>query len=295
MTTAPRIPTGPVQKQVVKLLRENHNQVYSPQRIANTLNLKPGSVRKALQRLTDRDPPAIIRVDRGLYRAWRDPGNIEAIENPKPELHGIQLTSKLSRNRGWGPPGGAPESFGSIRETSPWSVDETNGQRFASVAWRGRRVKVAVSPSTGAVQVNVRAGDEPLDPDEFSQLLTWLGGWFEGQRLAWDADRARVSSVELNRDYQRLAIDGIEKVRLGAWVNGWVKFYEREDGTFRSEVRYQEYEDGRLTAGELGALAESMARMADGGDAPRPRPRPEEFEGARPESREDHEPGPEVA
>lgn len=210
-------------------------------------------------------PPVVVKVARGLYRAFRDPGKIQDVETPNPELHGIQLTSRLPRNRGWGPPGQAKVAWGSVEAESAWDEDPTNGQVHRTMSWRGRAVKLSVSPSTGTVQVGLKAGDEPLDPREFLSWIDWLEGTLQGQGIVWDRPKVVPNSVEVNLDYRKLWVETGQRVKLQAFLNGWIQVYQRSEDRLRAEVRLNEPEDGELTLEEMTSWVEGMLGMLDRG------------------------------
>lgn len=256
----PLLPSGGVAQRVTALLRAEPRRLWTPAEIAGALELPRNTVTKELSRLiegsTDGHAPPVVRVHRGLYRAFTDAAALASVEQPPVLLHAIQAGCSLPQNRGWGPPGGEAPSWGPLAGRPVWTLDPRNGQYVRDVTWNGRLVHVAVTASTGSVQVSLRASSDPIAPDLFGAFLAWLEGAMVGWGLVWSDPW--LQNVELNRDFRELYLGDVRQVRLKAWWNAWAQIYNKE-GAMRAEVRWHPPRDERLTLAEAAAIIQTLS------------------------------------
>lgn len=256
----PRLPSGEVEREVVRFLKAELPRTVPTNEIVRMISHRvgchPGTVRKALCRLVDRDPPPVLRVERGWYRAWLDPEDLAKVERPLPHLHAIQLRATLPQNRGLPPRGGQATFQGS----GPGPEFETGSKQWHDRwVWRGRKVLVQLSSTTGTLLISLSASDDPLEPQEFAEFTERLAGWCDAHGLWWDDRMAEVVTLELNQDYAELSVSEFRRARLRVFKDAWVQVYQKAERLMRMELRVAP--KGGMTAGELGQFMESLVRL----------------------------------
>lgn len=259
MTTRPlRVRT--VAWRIVALLKSEPRGLFTAKEVAARLRLGAGTVRKELHRMTQADDGQVVRVAHGLFRAFTDASTLPLIETPEPKLHAIQLHCTMPQNRGWGPPAGAPTSWGSLSARPAWTKLEVSGQWARDLTFEGRPVVVTVTPSTGTVQVSVRASShaENLSLAEFQQLIPWLQGTMAGLGLVWSDPECDGDNLEMNLDYRSLWVARPDRLSLRKFSNAWAQAYQKGDW-LRAEVRLTRPQDTRLTTGELVSMVRALA------------------------------------
>lgn len=256
----PRLPSGEVEREVVKYLKSELPRTVPTNEIVRTVSHRvdchPGTVRKALCRLVDRDPPPVLRVERGWYRAWMDPEDLAKVERPLPHLHAIQLRLVSPQNRGQAPRGGQT----TFNDSRPGPEYETSSKQWQDRwVWRGRKVTVQLSTTTGTVLVSLRSSSDPLEPQEFAEFTERLAGWCQAQGIWWDDRLAEVVTLDLNMDYTELSVSEFRSAKLKVFKEAWVQVYQKSERLMRMELRVAP--KGGMTAGELGQFMESLVRL----------------------------------
>lgn len=290
----PRIPTGKLAREIVRFLRQNPGQAYTPNDIIQAVKAPKASVKKELCRLLLGDksgsPPPVLRVERGLYACYLGPAELALVENPEPKVHALQLTWKASDsplNGGFpprSPPGVADAGFGAIRPRGSWHHDESS-RSWRVVRFSGpHEITLQAFPTTGTVLASISSSENPLDAPALSRLRIWLEATFAAEGFRWTDPL--VSTVEINRDYKRLRLTGAdaarfylarmgihgEQLRFSALEGALVQVYNKHD-YLRMEVRLQ---PRSLTLENLGGLvANWMYGPRDTGEALPERPGPE--------------------
>lgn len=279
---SPQLPTGNVARLVVALLRADPRRLWSAKQIARQLRLAEGTVRKEIWRLSreprDGRPPVLVRFDHGLYRAFIDAPELANVEIPPPAFHAFQASCTLPQNRGWGVPGSAPRSWGSLGGKPAWTYNTHNRQWFRDTEWEGRLVTIAVTPSTGTVQVSLRASKEPVPVQRFEELDVWIRATCQAYGIFWsDRDvQVDVNNLELNWDYKQLYLSGLDRCSLKKFRNSLVQIYQKSQA-LRVELRVNGVQDQRLTLREVSSILTTLTTRTTPAPEPEYVPSPDEL------------------
>jgi hypothetical protein len=142
-------------------------------------------------------------------------------------------------------PGTSPSSPSSQETAMPvgsfgsWEPFENYCRIIAEWAGR-RRVEFRWHPSTRRLQVYVTTSAAPIGLAEMFELLGWL------QDRCHPADPGNllfVSQVSINKDLPSIRLDGLNSIRLSAFLNALVSLYNKKGRGLRVE--------GEMTPREL--------------------------------------------
>lgn len=257
----PRIPTGRLASSLVAYLRKNPGLSYTPNDLAVAVKAKKADVKKELCRLLlpgrDDTPPPVQRTGRGLYACFLGPRELALIENPQPKVHAIQLVWKAPSLPPFGgsPPRSPPlgvldAGFGQTHRS--WVHDEAS-RSYRLQRWHGPlRITLQVFPTTQTLMASIDSSSTPLDGPAIGHLRTWLEATLQAEGFAWS--EPRVATVEINRDFTRVRLNGLEAARfflgrmglggtqlkLEALEGALVQIYQKEElGVMRQEIRLQ--------------------------------------------------------
>lgn len=256
----PRFPTGKLAWKLVNELRKDPARSLTVQELVEATKAPKSHIKKELCRLLlagkDGSPPPVQRTGRGLYACFLGPAELARIEEPEPKVHALQLTWKGESSplcEGFpprSPPGVLDAGFGVLRARGSWAHDE------ASRSWRCVRheglheITLQAFPTTGTLMASVGSSEAPLDGPGLARLRVWLQATFAAEGFRWSDPL--VSTVEINRDFKRLRLTGVdaarfylgrmglsgETLRLEALEGAVVQVYNKRD-VLRMEVRVQ--------------------------------------------------------
>lgn len=245
---------GTVAHQIAAYLHASPRVAFTPQELARALRMTKGTVTKELVRLERRrnqsGDPFVARGPAGSYRAYRDLDTLARIEQPMVGLHAIQASQPMPLNRGWGPPAAG-------RDVA-WKYDERTGQYQARIWWGAHETTVAVSTSTGSVQVGLKASDYTINPEGFTAWASWLDGLLAGQGIRWVPELTTLNNLEVNRDHRRVAIADARRFSIRQWSNLWAQGYQKDFERFRREVRASFPKDEALLLTEVQSVLHRM-------------------------------------
>lgn len=214
---------------IVAFLKANLRCSFTPQELARFLPHPVGSISKEISRLKDKTDqygqPYIVQKGHGAWMATVPPEEWVKAEAPQVCLHALQISQKMPLAGGLGPTGAG------------WAYDERNGQHRRVEWWGQHRVSIAVSPTTGTVQVSLKSSSQALTVQGFDNFREWLRGMMRGLGLPFEPDTAQVDNVELNRDSRRLIIGDASRYKLQEFENVWSQVYQKERGLLRLEAR----------------------------------------------------------
>lgn len=266
-------------------MRAEPGRSFSPNELAVLTKSKKANVKKELCRLLkpgpDDTPPPVQRVAHGLYTCFLTPDDLLKLENPQPKVHALQLVWKAG---GWPPFGGSPPrsrahaharagvldaGFGVLHAQGGWVHDEGSRSWRCSRWHASLRITLQAFPSTGTLLASVDSSRTPLDGPALGHLRTWLEATFQAESLPWT--EPRVVTVEINRDFQRvrlqgrsaarfflgrMGLSGEQSLRLQHLEGALVQIYNKEAlGVMRQEIRLQPRD---LDLPNLQALVVSM-------------------------------------
>lgn len=250
---------GTIGQRIVGYLQASPRVPFTPNEIARDMNLHPGTVSKELIRLQQRKAPNgdpyVTRLQTGAWRSFRDAAMMEKIEAPNVSLHAVQASFRMPLNRGWGPPAGAPPGG-----FAAWKENGQNGQFATEVFWGAHLMTVAVSPTTGTIQVSLKASDVTISVAGLENFLAFLDGFMAGQRLKWLSDSARVDNIELNWDNKRVALAGARRLSLRVVKNAWAQGYQKDLWRLRRELRFSPDRDETLRWAEMMSNVRELSR-----------------------------------
>lgn len=267
--TAPRLPTGKVGRAIVRLLRLAPERSFTPYEIHAETGLNSNTIRKELSRLIKPradTPGPVQRTGPGLYGAYLTPQDLKKIENPRPEIHALQLVWRapgLPRSGGSAPRSrthahakGAvlDAGFGSLRAASDEWIHVEESRSWQVTRWHGdHKVTLQVFPTTGTYMASVNSSRAPMDAEGIARLRIWLEATFQAEGFPWT--EPRVATVEINRDFKRVRLAGRSAARFFLGKMGLhgerslhlkhvegvlVQIYNKEDlGVMRQEIRLQ--------------------------------------------------------
>lgn len=222
MSSKTPLRAGTVKHDIAVLLRQEAPRAMSPKEIATKTGHARGTVRKALTRLVEDHPERVVKESRGLYRAFLDEELLEAVEDPPPKLHGLQLKVPVPQDKG-SPPADA-------------ATAEANKQRMWDRVWKGRRVVYQHRDGSDHVLVSMSATDEPLDLFEFTDFVDYLAAALD--MIGWPLQKAEaeIVSLEINQDYKSFEMQP-RRLKLKGLVNAWSQAYQKAPDTVRVETR----------------------------------------------------------
>lgn len=291
----PRKPTGKLARAIVQELRRDPARSYTVAELVAIVKRPKSDVKKELCRLLlpgkDDSPPPVQRTGRGLYAAFLMPGDLARIESPQPKVHALQLVWRTPSLPPFGgsPPRSPPVAaagFGVLHGRS-WIHDEES-QSYRLQRWHGPlRITLQAFSTTSTLMASIDSSETPLDGPALGTLRTWLEATLQAEGFQWS--EPRVATVEINRDYHRVRLNGREAARfylgrmglsgeqhlkLGHLEGALVQVYNKERlGVMRQELRLQPRD---LDLPNLQALVVSMFY---GPLANNPSPSPGEPEG----------------
>lgn len=273
----PRNPTGILAQRIVAVLRRDPARSWTVHELVVEVKKGKPAVKKELCRLLlpgrDDTPPPVQRTGRGLYAAFVGPEELARIESPTPKVHALQLVWPVPGSPPFGgsPPRSPPtaEAAFGVGHGRSWVHDEES-RSYRVVRWHGPlKITLQAFPTTGKLLASVDSSENPLDAQALGTLRTWLEATLQAEGFPWT--EPRVATVEINRDYHRVRLNGREAarfylgrmglsgeqhLRLGHLEGALVQIYNKERlGVMRQELRLQPRD---LDLPNLQALVVSM-------------------------------------
>lgn len=265
-TAVPKMPSGKIARRIVAMLRGEPGRVFTAHEITVKVGHSSGAVRKEMTRLTacrDERPAPLVRVERGLYRAWLSPAALQALEEAPPRVHGLQLAFRVPQTGGEAP----PRAYTHAREGWLEITSSKSIQRRLQVMERWATVQVF---RTGTVLLSLDSSKNPLDARELANMTPFLMGAFTVMGLPWV--QPKVASMEVNRDFKVVRLRGREllqfRMRGGIQTGGdkeltlqelqsaIIRIYNKEElGVMRMEARLEPI---GLTLTEASAMITNM-------------------------------------
>lgn len=277
----PRIPSGKLGSAIVAALRSEPGRSWLVADLVPVVKKSKAAIKKELCRLLlpgqDDTPPPVQRVGRGLYACFLGPKELLALENPQPKVHALQLVWRAPSSPPFGgsPPRSPPSGFGQVHRG--WVHDEES-KSFRLQRWHGGlKITLQFFPTTATLMASIDSSNTPLDAPAIGHLRTFLEATLQAEGFPWS--EPRVATVEINRDFARVRLEGREAARfylgrlglsgetlkLEALEGALVQIYNKERlGVMRQELRLQ---PRGLDLPNLQALVVSMfyGPMTDGG------------------------------
>lgn len=258
----PRNPTGLLARKIVAVLRRDPARSLTVHELVAEVRKGKSAVKKELCRLLlpgkDDTPPPVQRTGRGLYAAFVGPEELARIESPTPKVHALQLVWPVPGSPPFGgsPPRSPPSSQGwdfGVLHGHAWVHDE-GSKSYRLVRWHSSlKITLQAFPTTGKLLASVDSSENPLDAPALGTLRTWLEATLQAEGFPWT--EPRVVTVEINRDYHRVRLNGREAARfylgrmglsgerslkLGHLEGALVQIYNKERlGVMRQELRLQ--------------------------------------------------------
>lgn len=258
---------------IMQLLEDTYPKPYNAGTLAELLDRPESTVRKALQRLYNGGE--IAKTSRGYYRAKGDFDRVVSAADYPLQLHNLHIS--VVTNIPPYPPSVTP---GIERRSEPSDGDVEglyidgehregdNGFEVYRAHWMplggdvGYRVTLQCWPdgderdrieyggnANGKVswQVILKATDDPLGYYDFRSFVERLDGWFGGWGVRFTANNPMVTQVDLNRDFARLQLDGIERVSVRVFDNIWFTLYNKGERGLRREAQIKSCSIGLVT------------------------------------------------
>ena len=125
-----------------------------------------------------------------------------------------------------------------------------------------------MTPSTGNVQVSLRASHDCIKWGDFDAYPVWLKATLQALGLVWN-DQENKAEFEMNLDWKSLYMNTGERISLRKFRNSWAQVYQKTGEILRSELRIQRPQDERLLLSEAAALIKHLSTKPA---APEPSP-----------------------
>lgn len=241
-------------QQILLFLRKNAPSEYNVKTISKTLNISYNATKVALSRL--RKAGKVKRPHRGFYRVAIDEELVYSLGNPPIELHGIKIEGKLQK---------AIDGISSDTKRKIEAlgfVETTNNRSCHSLYFKGRKITITIHEK-GLVEVWVKSSNNPMNYEEFRDLLTYLNGFTEP---IMPIVEQRVRQIGLNRDYRELRLDGVNCITLRNFMNAMGRIYYRE----KDNVRVEQHITTEISLEEALIILSMLSRKPEEGFVPKP-------------------------